>query len=220
MEYPLPAHTLHDIPYSDDEVTRDIGSINRDFTATFETSGDIISRSIAIARENGRIAVLDAGCGIGNGLTSLRDQVRLRTKIPDDDIETVGISLSDHRDLLGVDSRWDHARAINDTRIQRHFGSIALINLPSEQFDIAYSYQVLVHNEHAVPIINTILPSLAQGGSFYFDSALHQQDEIDDTLRSLSAHEWQSTSKTISRTFFDGTSDSKRIHRVSRQNTR
>jgi SAM-dependent methyltransferase len=202
-----------DIPYDDYELTRSVGSINGDFMA-IDREGPI-GAAITAARAKGRVALLDAGCGAGVGLMGLKGQIVLRTELTENDVEAVGVSLVDYRDRVDTyDIGWRGVKKLASGYIDLTFGNLSSIDLPKKHFDVAYAYQVLLHNDTIAPIIRNVLPTLSSGGIFYFDTLVEQNDEMESLTSDLPKSEWHVESTKLTRTFIHGT-ESRMMHKIA-----
>jgi len=207
----ISANSTQDLRYTDHEVSRSIGAANRDLKE-LDWDGPI-QRAIDKAREQGSVAILDAGCGTGFGLVDLKDQVRHRAPIATDLIEALGVSLSDVRSQFTGD-RLDERRLYNGF-IALQLGNLATVTLQPAHYDVAYSYQVLQHNERIAPVIGNVIPSLRPGGAYYFDTLVDQNGEVADFTAELDPAVWTVDSRELTREFFDGEGTTA-VHKITR----
>ena len=204
--------SVEDMLYADHEVNRDACIMNSDFKHL--DGGGPLRSAIDIARTHGRLAVLDAGCGTGYGLADFKDQVNFRAPLPDERIDAQGIGLSDVRSQF--DGGWHNRKRLHNGYIAFTIGNLATISLKPDYYDIAYSYQVLLHNSHIAPIVENILTSLAVEGAYYFDTHLTQQPELDSILHSLDSDDWNVVSKPLTKQFI-GVEDTRVMTKLTRR---
>jgi len=169
-----------DIPYNNFEIERDSGTINGDFMR-LDGYGPIAT-GIQLAREQGKLAILDAGCGTGYGLADLKDQISFRAPVPEESIEALGVALSDVRAQSEIP--WREKEKLSNGYIALRIGNLGTIDLRPERYDLAYSFEVLLHNEVVAPILSNVTNSLRVGGTYYFNSLVDQTDEIKDFIAS------------------------------------
>ena len=89
------------------------------------------------------------------------------------------------------------------------------MDLPEEHFDVAYSHEVLLHNEQVNPIIENVLSSLRPEGVYYFNTVVEQGDEVEDAIDALSRKQWKLETRKLTHTFANGTR-SRLVHKVTR----
>jgi len=204
-------NSSNDLPYHDSEINRSIGPINGDFMC-LDDAGPLLT-AIDKARAQGHVALLDAGCGTGYGLMDMKDQISFLAPIDEDAIEAVGVSLTDFRTYLR--GGWREKAHLTDGYIALRIGNLATMSLAPEHFDVAYSYQVLLHNTDATLIIKNVMSSLRDGGVFYFDSLVEQQEKLDKLTDSLDPAEWRIQSESLTRQFI-GWQDTRMMHKILR----
>ena len=207
----ISASSTKDLMYSDHEVYRSIGAANADL---MKLDGDgPIQRAVDAARKHGRVAILDAGCGTGYGLVDLKEQVSYRAPVAEDAIEALGVSLSDVRSQF--EGNWLDKKHLYDGYVALRLGNLATVSLQPAHYDVAYSYQVLMHNERVAPVIGNVIPSLQPGGAYYFDTLVEQRDEVADFTAGLDPTAWAVDSRELTREFIGG-EDTCLVHRISR----
>jgi SAM-dependent methyltransferase len=189
-----------DFTYADYEVSRSAGAMNGDFLHL--DGGGPLRSAIDIARARGSLTVLDAGCGTGYGLSDFKDQVNFRAPLPDFKIDAHGIGLSDVRSQF--DGGWRGKERLHNGYISLAIGNLATMPIKPDYYDIAYSYQVLLHNSQITPLVSNVISSLSQDGAYYFDTHLTQQQELDSLLHSLDSKAWDVVSKPLTRQFIGG----------------
>ncbi|HSX29458.1 MAG TPA: class I SAM-dependent methyltransferase [Candidatus Saccharimonadales bacterium] len=200
MTYPITPDSHTDIPYDDYEINRHIGSVNTGYMHL--NFGGVIRAAIERARLHGQVSLLDAGCGTGHSLISLKEQIRFRAKIADEAIEAVGISLSDLRSRLNAGCH-ERNRSRNGY-ISLRIGNLATMPLEPHRFDVAYSSQVLMHNSEPARIVANILPSLRHNGVYYCDALPEQKAELDTFKTTLDPAEWNMQSTTVTKQCIGG----------------
>jgi SAM-dependent methyltransferase len=207
--------STRDLKYNISEIDREIGAINGDY---MDLDIDLIQLAVNKARTKGRVALLDAGCGIGLGLIDLKDQISFRAPLAENLIDAWGVSLLDYRNEVDqTDVGWRVKQKLHNDYIQYQIGNLATIPLPHGHFDVAYSSQVMLHNSEIHPIINNILPRLKGGGSYYFDTLVEQGDEVKELTDSLPENEWQTLVQKRTRSFLFGGEQSRLIHKITRE---
>ena len=80
-----------DVEYPSFAISRGIKPINDDFMR-IDGQGPI-GVSIDKAKRQGRIALLDAGCGIGLGLIDIKDRISSHAPIDEQSVDAVGVSV-------------------------------------------------------------------------------------------------------------------------------
>lgn len=172
----LTTDTADRLPYTDFELDRCISTINGQFM-NLDGEGPI-GQAITTARDQGRIAVLDAGCGTGKALIRLKDQIAFRADVPEQSIEALGVSLADYSYAFG--GAYQERLRLSDGHITIALGNLATIALQPEHYDVAYSYEVLIHNQSLYPILSNVVASVRSRGSYYFNTHQDQMDEVQD----------------------------------------
>ena len=175
MSLILPTDTTECIHYATHEVDRDIGAVNSHFMV-LDNEGPI-GAGIRIARAQRKLTVLDAGCGTGNGLRGLKEQISFRAPIPEEEIDAVGVTLGEYGEYFrgGPAER----RRLTNGYVSILMGNLACMPLNPEYFDLAYSFEVLMHNDRVAPILANVVSSLRPGGEYYFNSLVRQLDEVE-----------------------------------------
>jgi SAM-dependent methyltransferase len=203
--------STEDLVYFDDELNRTIGEANGDFMH-LDYKGPTLT-AIEIARAQGHVSILDGGCGSARELIDLKDQIIVRAPISANSVDAVGVSLTDfsHRFTGG----WREAAHLTDGYISLFIGNLATLPLEPDHFDVAYSYQVLLHNKEPIPIIENVLPSLSTSGIYYFDALVDQQDDITAYTDSLDPSKWQAQSIPLTVEFIGG-KDTRMMNRIIR----
>ena len=186
--------SVEDLSYDIDDLDRRIGDVNGDFINL--DGGGPIEYALRVARLRGSLGLLDAGCGTSLSLLGFKEQVSRRAPIDADAVRAVGVSLADYTDLLWA---WKDRANVRSGYVQMRIGNLATIGLEPEQFDVAYSYEVLPHNAQIAPVIANVMPSLRAGGAYYFDTLVEQQEELDALNAQLDPTQWQLLSETITR---------------------
>jgi SAM-dependent methyltransferase len=133
--------------------------------------GALAEKCEALGDGPGTVTVLDAGCGTGYQALDLARQV---------------ISLHDipaSRFLVDAVSDFDFSRLSDDRQTRVAIGAgfinyvVADLNtfkLPSEAYDVAYSYEVLTHNGQPELIMDNVWQSLRPGGVGYLNASGEQ----------------------------------------------
>lgn len=122
------------------------------------------------------VSVLDAGCGTGNQLVSLIIQTAI---IEDIDPERIfGDAVSDY-DFSKLSRDRLTRVAIGAGLVNYAVLDLATYRLPPQSYDLAYSYEVLMHNERPGVIIDNIAQSLKPGGVAYFNTDGSQVGQVD-----------------------------------------
>lgn len=169
--------------YMRHELDRDSGCLQVEFGEIDGTSpASIIFENY---ERQGSVAVLDAGCGTGRQLHDLLEQVQERRDINPDLLFADGVSDHDFSEV----SKYADVRLANQMgRINYVVGDLKDPNLlPPNAYDLAYSYEVLIHNEDPMQIVRTILDALRPGGTMFFNAATYQERDIVFGLRSLAS---------------------------------
>jgi hypothetical protein len=115
--------------------------------------------------------------------------------VADSQIEAAGVSLADYSAQIA--GGWLEKKRLTDGYVALHLGNLSTISLKPQYFDVAYSYQVLRHNQVITPIIENVMSALRAGGVYYFDTLVEQQEEVDVLAKSLAPTEWHIQSETL-----------------------
>jgi SAM-dependent methyltransferase len=190
------------------EVDRNAGTVNGSFMP-LDGHGPLIT-GIEIARQSGSLAVLDAGCGSGNSLIDLKDQIEFRAPIEPERIIAVGIDRHDY--TAYIPNPEGRRRAMNGY-VNLRRGDLATIDLEPEAFDLAYAHEVLIHCEGIASIVARILGSLKSGGTFYCNTLPEQAIEFESLSRRLRQAGWTACSREMTRASIIGP-QTRAIHKV------
>lgn len=122
------------------------------------------------------VTVLDAGCGTGGQLAWLIGGVATMDGIEPERILADGVS--DHD--FSTFSRDRFARvAIGAGLINYMVMDLASEELPPDSYDLAYSHEVLMHNDRPERIIDNVFGSLKPGRAMYFNTDGRQVEQVD-----------------------------------------
>lgn len=196
--------------FDDWEVNRGIATINGDFMV-LDREGPIGS-SIEMARHLGEVAILDAGCGSGNALIGLKEQVEFRAQLSSDRIVAMGIDLHDYTYLL---EGWMTQERPRSGYVDLQQDDLNTVNLEGKLFDLAYSYEVLIHNDKPTNIVLKVLDALKPGGIFYFNTLPEQVIEVETLLRRLARTGWAAWSHDLTQESVSNT-DTRVFHKVTK----
>jgi SAM-dependent methyltransferase len=155
------------------EIDRSSTSISREMKDEFGAS--LMDIVLGKCKQQGQIAVLDAGCGTGHALYDIREQLRGRVGVGSEKITTVGVNDVDFSD----ESENSYVRSsIEDGKIRYLVDDLETVQLQSKAFDVIYSYETLIYN--ATPkvtrIVDRLLLSLADKGVLMFNVTGGQRD--------------------------------------------
>lgn len=170
--------------YTRSEIDRDCLPLSRDMIN--RNKEPLLAVAVRKLQQNGKISILDAGCGTGHALFDIYDQLSFRTGVGQQNIKAVGVNLADYSN----ESRDSYARrAIKDKKLTYIVSDIEDVDLKPESFDLIYSYEVLIHtpNTKAARIINHLLGFLKPDGTLYVGLTPEQFDSsfIQASLRNL-----------------------------------
>lgn len=162
------------------EIDRDGSLMFRDMMD--EKDNEILQTATDKLRDQGHIAILDAGCGTGRTLYKAKGQLIFRTGFAPETVTAVGINNEDFSDESEEFAVRD---AIAKRDIQYVVGDLETVKLPSNSFDLITSYEVLIHNKppRIAEIVRNLLPSLKDDGLFIFD--IHPFQKYDHTLKTF-----------------------------------
>jgi SAM-dependent methyltransferase len=196
------------------DLNRSIGEVNRGFIAAFNHDTSPTSRALEIVRKQGSVTLLDAGCGSGQALADLKDQVMMMARKRTERIRAIGVDLNDYRQYID-DPLLKH-RAYNPDYMTVVRADLQQPVLQPETVDMAYSFEVLMHNEDPVRIISNIAEVLKAGGVYYCNSLPEQQTDIAVYSDELRVEGWDVLSVPHTETFYNGVTDTRFFHCFSK----
>lgn len=180
----LPVEPWVRADYSSEATSRDITTIDKAFACLGDEGP--VARSIAAACANGRVAILDAGCGRGTAIAGLKERVLAETSLHKNSVQIVGIDGKSY--VMGLD-RGEFDRLVEndiDLRVD-HLGHAVL---EPSYYDVAYAYDTIGHNEDPSAMINNLLSSLKPGGVLYCDILRSQHVTIRPLIEELGTTGW------------------------------
>jgi SAM-dependent methyltransferase len=161
--------------YSHGNLDRDYGPL---YSAFSQLDGRGPRQTLAEICETrpGSVAVLDAGCGTANQVTGLVVSV---ADCFDIDISRFQVDAVSDYDF----SRFSRNRmtrvAIGAGLVNYVVGDLNTLELPRGAYDLAYSYEVLVHNGEPERIVDNMWQGLKPGGVAYFNADGSQVARLD-----------------------------------------
>ena len=147
---------------------------------------NLISIALDKLRNEGKISILDAGCGTGRALFGLKDQLLFRTQQKENPnvVEAVGVN---DKNFSKESEMWLVHKANAEGFIRYIIDRLETVKLPPNYFDLIISYETLIHNsdDNVVNIMENMVKSLAPGGRFYFDllAEQHSNPQISEFLK-------------------------------------
>lgn len=164
--------------YSYHELNRGIMTFN----GRFSPIGDPLHAIDEIADRQEYITILDAGCGTGRQLYEMVEGATRMFQIDQRRILADGVSDYDFSDM--ADDK-EARRAYVSGALNYHVGDLNTMELPEGSYDLAYSYEVLVHNEEPNRIVENLWRALRPGGSAYFNAEANQIPAISETIEAI-----------------------------------
>jgi len=166
-----------------------ISEIDRDISSYSEVLRDsegnpLIGTASILLRKSGRLRFLDAGCGTGRAIFSLREELTLATGLPKETIDVTGINDVDYRSKSRM---VEVQRAALSGSLGYLVADLDDVELPSDYFDLITSVEVLIHNDNdkALRIINKLLWALTPGGKMYFTLRENQRQAMSPRIEDL-----------------------------------
>jgi SAM-dependent methyltransferase len=162
---------------------------DRDMTGPSENFRDERDRPLLmvardIYRKRGKIAALDAGCGTGNALLDLREQIKI-TGGEDSKILTVGVN---DQNFSNESMEREVREAVKAKKVKYVVGKIQDIKF-ANKFDLIWSYEVLLHNsnEEVAKTITNLLEALEDDGRMFLNMTEEQRSsaEISSLIENL-----------------------------------
>lgn len=133
--------------------------------------------------QDGRLNILDAGCGTGHQVWHFADHVAWQKHIPRSDITATGVS---NIDFSGESELWRVRKAIKTGEINYAVADLNIDALPRETFNLIYSYEVIVHNDETPgAIVANMWQALTPGGVMYFNAEGSQRQVLADTMADI-----------------------------------
>jgi SAM-dependent methyltransferase len=177
-------------PFQRYEIDRDIGPYS-DFK---DRSGNpLVKTALADLKRQGRLAVLDGGCGTGRALWDLRSQLlwRSRRSRPED-LRMLGVNNIDY----SAESELAEVRQAFVRREMEYLvADLENVDLSGRKFDYILLFEVLIHNSpgKVARIWSNLLPALADRGRLHgnLHSAQLADPVIADFLANLNAAGYQ-----------------------------
>lgn len=167
------------------EIDRDISSYSE---VLKDSEGNPLIRVAGVLfLEGGKLRFLDAGCGTGRAIFTLREELAMTTGLPRETIEVTGINDVDYR----AESRViEVRRAALSGSLKYLVADLDDVDLQPASYDLITSLEVLIHNdnEKAFRIINKLLSALAPGGKMFFTLREPQRTVMSPNLDSLSSN--------------------------------
>lgn len=165
------------------EIDRDISSYSE---VLRDSEGSPLIRVAGVLfREGGKLRFLDAGCGTGRAIFTLREELAMTTGLSRETIDVIGINDIDYRS----ESRMvEVRRATLSGSIKYLVADLDDVDLQPASYDLITSLEVLIHNdnEKALRIINKLLRTLAPGGKMFFTLREPQRTAMSPNLDGLS----------------------------------
>jgi SAM-dependent methyltransferase len=176
------ARQLHD--YIDGYLRAEIDREGSGAIGEYRDASGVSMFEIALAKlgRQGKISILDAGCGTASMLSCFRSKLLLRTLRDPDKIITVGINGVDYSD---ESSRTQVRDAIKSGDIPYLVTSLEKADFSSHTFDIVYCHEVLNHNpnETAEGAVKNLLTTLKPDGILFFNIDMRQKDQFREFLQ-------------------------------------
>jgi SAM-dependent methyltransferase len=171
------ARQLHD--YIDGYLRAEIDREGSGAIGEYRDASGASMFEIALAKlgRQGKISILDAGCGTASMLYRFRSKLLLRTLRDPDKIITVGINDVDYSD---ESSRTQVRDAIKLGDIPYLVANLEEADFSNHTFDIVYCHEVLNHhpNEKAERSVKNLLTALKPDGILFFNIDIRQKDEF------------------------------------------
>jgi len=155
------------------DLDRDSGALHEAFYY-LDGKGPKYTLAELCARQN-TVTVLDAGCGTGNQLVSLFQQTIIIEGVEPERL--LGDAVSDY-DFSRFGEKRRTRVALGAGLVNYAVLDLAAEKLPPSSYDLAYSYEVHLHNKRPERIIDNVFQSLKPGGVMYFNTDGRQLEQV------------------------------------------